>query len=347
MLRPTASHPVYTRPLAKIKIMNWKQGLLKTGLPLEYVTANVLNKKGHEIFGEYPYIRPNENKELKEFSVDIRTHKCLASNNRLFTLSMLVECKYRQPGTSWIFSPFPSSTIPIGLVHSSEDLVPVRLNGKSIWDFEKSIGYCISGIELDNKGNGKTDGAKHGAFQLRFAMPVLLKNTYEHVLAHNWSEGRFIELLCPILSTTSAIRLIKPNLTLSDFDKAKDLDEVTELREAVILNERTGPQLQEFSDSLADDFIRNHPELPDRLSKIDTVLVGEEWEKRYSPDVDTIKRSFSSSAERVLIVNYDYLENIIERLESAIMNDIEKEKVYGKIKQTKDGVQIFEIDKLI
>ncbi len=55
----------------------WKTGFLKTGLPLEYVTSNIFNKLGHEIFGEYPYIRPNESKELKEFSVDLRTYKCL------------------------------------------------------------------------------------------------------------------------------------------------------------------------------------------------------------------------------------------------------------------------------
>ncbi|MBF9251853.1 hypothetical protein I2I11_00955 [Pontibacter sp. 172403-2] len=320
--------------------MNWKKGLLRTGLPLEYVTSGILNNKGHEIFGDYPYIRPNENKELKEFSVDIRTHKCLASNERLFTLSMLIECKYRQPGTSWIFSPYPSSIVPIGLVQSSEDLVPVRLNGSSVYEFEESIGYCISGVELDSNGNGKTDGAKHGAFQLRFAMPVLLKSSFEHVLKYDWYEGRTIELLCPILVTTSEIRVIKPNLALSDFDIAKELDDVTELREAVILNEGTGPQLKEFADSLADEFVKNHPELQNRLSELDTVLVGEEWEKRYSPDIDTIKRIFSSSAERVLIVNYEYLDIIIERLESAIMKDIENEEVYGKIIKFKDGLQI-------
>lgn len=320
--------------------MNWKKGLLKTGLPLEYVTSNILNNKGYEIFGDYPYIRPNENKELKEFSVDIRTHKSLAIKERLFTLSMLIECKYRQPGTSWIFSPYPSSIVPIGLVHSSEKLVPVRLDSSSLYDFEDSIGYCISGIELDSNGNGKTDGAKHGAFQLRFAMPVLLKSTFEHVLEHNWYEGRFINLLCPILVTTSEIRVIKPNLALSDFDNAKELDDVSELREAVILNEGTGPQLEEFADSLAEEFIQNHPELERRLLELGNVLVSEEWGNRYSPDLDTIRHAFSSSAERVLIVNYEYLDNIIEKLESAIMKGIENEKVYGKVVTSKDGLHV-------
>jgi hypothetical protein len=161
---------------------HWKNGLLKTGLPLEYVVSNVLNRKGHEVFGTYPYIRPDESKVLKEFSVDLRTYKCLDSKDRLIILSMLVECKYRQPDTSWIFSPFPSKTVPIGLIQSSEDLVPVRLNSDSIWKFEETTGYCISGVELNKNGDGKAEGMKHGIFQLRFAMPVLLKNTYESAL---------------------------------------------------------------------------------------------------------------------------------------------------------------------
>ena len=63
----------------------WKMGLLKTGLPLEYVTSNILNKIGHDIFGEYPYIRPDENKKLKEFSVDLRTYKCLDSKEKFLS----------------------------------------------------------------------------------------------------------------------------------------------------------------------------------------------------------------------------------------------------------------------
>ena len=68
----------------------WKTGFLKIGLPLEYVTSNILNRIGHEIFGEYPYIRPNESRELKEFSVDLRTHKCLDDEDKLIILSIAV-----------------------------------------------------------------------------------------------------------------------------------------------------------------------------------------------------------------------------------------------------------------
>ena len=64
-------------------------GFLKAGLSLEYVTSNILYKNGHAIFGKYQYIRLDETKQLKEFSVDIRAHKCLDPNDKLIVLSTL------------------------------------------------------------------------------------------------------------------------------------------------------------------------------------------------------------------------------------------------------------------
>lgn len=321
----------------------WKSGFLKTGLPLEYVTSNILNKNGHSVFGEYPYIRPDETKQLKEFSVDMRTYKCLDSKDKLVILSTLIECKYRQPGTSWVFSPYPSEIIPIGLVQSTEDITPIRLENNAIRKFEKKLGYCISGIELDNMGNGKNDGSKHGIFQLRFAMPVLLKDTLESNIKHLFSNGHHIDLLCPILVTTAEIRVIKKHLRLEDFTNAEHIDDVTEHREAIILNETAGPQLEEFSNSLASDFIENHPTLIDRLSKLDSVLVGEEWKNRFAPDIDTIHRSFKYSTERILVVNYEYLEKILKQLEGAIKRDIKAGKVYGKIIVNGDEIEICKV----
>ncbi|WP_053056767.1 hypothetical protein [Tenacibaculum mesophilum] len=318
----------------------WKNGLLKTGLPLEYVTSNIFSSLGHEIFGEYPYIRPNESKELKEFSVDLRTHKCLDSEDKLIILSTLVECKYRQPGTSWMFSPFPSEIVPIGILNSTEDLVPVRIGTNATYKFEESLGYCISGVELTADGNGNTNGAKHGVFQLRFAMPEFVKNDYNSALEYTYSDGRFIDLSCGILVTTADIRVIKPKLNLDSFTSANDLDDISDLKEAIILNERAGPQLQAFADSKVKELFDEHPELEQRLLEIDNVLVGKEWKNGSAPDLDTIKRSIGYSAERILIVNHKYLEKTIKNLEKAIVKDIKKEKVYGKVIENENGFEI-------
>ena len=72
------------------------------------------------------------------------------------------------------------------------------------------------------------------------------------------------------------------------------------------------------------------------MAALDEVLVGREWEKRHAPDVDTIRRSFSQSTERVLIVNYKFFETILLKLEKALMEDIATEKVYAKIEDEKN-----------
>ena len=126
---------------------------------------------------------------------------------------------------------------------------------------------------MDSNGSGNTNGPKHGVFQLRFAMPEFVKNDYENALETNYSDGRFIDLSCAILVTTADIRVIKPKLKLDSFTSADNLDEITELKEAIILNERPGPQLQEFADSIADGLIGRHHELEEKLLAIDKVLV--------------------------------------------------------------------------
>lgn len=220
----------------------------------------------------------------------------------------------------------------------------MRLQGGAAWEFEKSIGYCVSGVELMNNGGGNTDGARHGLFQLRYGMPVLLKNAYEHALNHTWSAGRYIDFMCPILVTTADLRVIKSNLQLDNFTDADELNDVSVICEAVILNERPGPQLQGFADSLAEEFLDGRPELSHRLATLDEVLVGEEWEKRYAPDIDTIKRSFGHSAERVLIVNYKYLEKVISELEQALSKDILTEKVYALVDENEQEFTLISAD---
>lgn len=49
----------------------WKDALLKTSLPLEYLVAEQLSDLRFGIHGEYHYLRPNEQGIPTEFSIDI------------------------------------------------------------------------------------------------------------------------------------------------------------------------------------------------------------------------------------------------------------------------------------
>lgn len=175
-------------------------------------------------------------------------------------------------------------------------------------------------------------------------MPHLLKNDLESCLDRTYYNGKYIDLSCAILVTTADIRVIKKGLHLTNFMNADDLDDVTEIKDAIILNETAGPQLQEFADSIANGFLNDHPEIEKRLLEIEKVLVGKEWEKRHAPDLDTIQRSFGYSTERVLIVNYEYLEKTLLKLENAIKKDIGEEKVYGNVLKEGKSFKILKIN---
>ena len=322
----------------------WKTGLLKTGLPLEYVTARSLSERGHSIFGEYPYTRPDESGKPIEFFVDIRTYKSLSFGGHLIVLSMLVECKYRQPGTTWVFAPLPADTYPIGLVQSTEDISPIRLNDKALWDFEKQTGYCVSGVELTSDGSGNTSGTKHGIFQLKYAMLHLIANSMGHNYEECVYDGNHIDISCPIIVTTADLRLIKPGLSLEDFRQANELSEVTDAKDALILNERPGPQLQTFAVGIGNQFTGSHPSLFERLKALDRVLVGPEWEKRYAPDLDTIRRVFEHSVERVLVINYESLDLVLDKLDAAIGEVLTTVKSYGSLVTSSGVVSLTDLE---
>lgn len=314
----------------------WKKGLLKTGLPLESVVTNELSKHGHMISGEYPYIRPNESNQLKEFSVDIKTFKSLDVEGLGHSnyLELLVECKYRQPGTSWVFSPYPSETIMIGLIHTTEDIQPYKSLGTHCFDYELDTGFCIKGVEISVNGEGYNDNVRHGVFQLRYAMPVLMNHAYEMV--YDLTMGKGVFHLCPILVTTAVLRVFKPNLSMDDFQNAESIDEVTEIKKSIIINEDQGPQLKEFSEKIANKFIDERKDLEQLLSLIDNALTGDAWKNRHAPDLDTVKRSFNHATERVLIVNNEYLDEELERLETSLIKSIESTKIYGHLEYEVD-----------
>ncbi len=49
----------------------WKDALLKSGLPFEYLVAQKLSKLNFNLHGEYSYLRRNEDDKTTEFSIDI------------------------------------------------------------------------------------------------------------------------------------------------------------------------------------------------------------------------------------------------------------------------------------
>jgi hypothetical protein len=322
----------------------WKTGLLKSGLPLEYVTARTLSELGYHMLGEYPYMRSAESGGEKEFSVDIRAHKLFQDGERLHALNLLIECKYRQLGTSWIFAESLADFHAVGLVQTTEDLLPIRFNSDELYKFEERIGYCVTGIELGADGAGIRDKLMHGVYQLRYAMPRLFLSECGSAVGNFWLDIPVVGMLCPILVTTAELRVLKPGLSLQHFQDAAELDDVSERKDAVILNEQSGPHLQSFADTLADAFLSANPTLENRLRALAKVLVGPEWQSRRAPDLESVRRSFGHTAERVLIVRHETLPKVLSEFDTAVRGHLAQQKIYGSIAQVGAGLRVVGLD---
>ena len=132
----------------------WKNALLKTSLPLEYVVAEQLNDLGFGIQGEYHYLRPNESGILTEFSIDIWAVNHLFKKNRRIwgALNYLIECKYCYPGIKWLFAQHARSDTEYlfegSTVYTLDRLCTRQIFDKRpIWNLTKRFPLCFKGIE--------------------------------------------------------------------------------------------------------------------------------------------------------------------------------------------------------
>src|SRR3954451_5309636 len=87
----------------------WKSRVLSSSITLEYEIAKALARDSFHVSPNFPYHRLDGGLE-KECSVDVRGVRALDGPDRLASclLDVLVECKYRHPGVTWLFLPQPN-----------------------------------------------------------------------------------------------------------------------------------------------------------------------------------------------------------------------------------------------
>ena len=183
----------------------WKDSLLKSSLPLELLVSEIMYKCGISLSGEYSYIRQNEIGQDKEFSIDQKGLKIFEKDEtNLFTLNFLIECKYNYPGVKWIFSPFIDE-LPntyVGYLSIFQELCTRRIDDNLFSDVEANLNCCIKGIEL-HKDDKNSQSISRGLNQLKYAIPHEVNRIYSSQISCIHDSDLNIEILCPILITTS------------------------------------------------------------------------------------------------------------------------------------------------
>jgi hypothetical protein len=303
----------------------WKDALLRSSLPLEYLVAQKLDELGIFVSGEYSYLRLNETGVITEFSTDIWAFHLLEETKDKedfwALVNFIIECKYSHPGVNWIFAPYPSERyIVTGYINTFQDLSIKRIQTDPLYGLDEKLQYCVKGIELHEKDANPSSISK-GLHQLKYAAAQLSKDRIIEQICTWHDEELHIEFLCPILVTTASLYIFKNNLSLEDFRDSNELSDIACEQKALIVNQDNGVQLKEHIKQIADNLREKYPDINRRLKEFDKILTKQGYEEYHMPNDFFLNDIIGRSSERILVVNYNYfgqyIEDIIKLVSSA------------------------------
>lgn len=217
---------------------NWKKRLLRTSVPLEHEAARILSARGFGVSADYPYHRVDADVE-KEFSVDVRGVKGaggLQKPGSQCLLDVLVECKYRDRGTTWLFLPEPrTDSAGVEDVLQAIDLFsPKFVHGRWPHD-DPPLDRCYTGVEVGGQdGGGESDKSKgrafeaqlrHGVRQLQYALPSLIA-LRARMAALLTAEDAFPFFLAPILLTNAPLMVAHASFGIASVETSEALEDV-------------------------------------------------------------------------------------------------------------------------
>lgn len=166
---------------------NWQKHLLRSSVPLEYEVAKIVAAEGFGVSADYSYHRVDGGVD-KEFSVDVRGVKGAGGageRGEQCLLDLLLECKYRERGTSWLFLPVPTGhSERFDSALQSIDYFSLKFVHPILSLNELRVKDCYSAVEVgtrlaDDDSSGRKGRAieshlRHGARQLQYALPSLV-----------------------------------------------------------------------------------------------------------------------------------------------------------------------------
>ena len=306
----------------------WKDGLLKTSLPLEYVVARELNDMGFGIQGEFHYLRPDESGITKEFSIDIWAVTHLLKKDRKIwgELNYLIECKYCYPGITWIFALHERSDTEYlmegGPVYTLDKLCTRQIfNKKPIWNLPKTFPLCSKGVEL-HEGGATEQNIERGRSQLRYGAPRLAAHLSEGQMLTFNDEDLHPQFICPVLVTTAELYVLKKGLALNKFVDAKEVPEIASKVGAVLLTNPHSHLFVDYADKIIGVLHQKFPDIKDRLEKIDGLLKRITGDDKGHPSA-WAKLSFNFDireiSRRILVINLEEMKSVIKILRKTVV----------------------------
>ncbi len=260
--------------------------MLKSSLPLEYEVMQLLKQKyGCVGYYEHAYLRRDEHDVINEFSYDIDVSYIKGGD----FFDLMIECKYRDPSTSWLF--LPEQYGGMDETESYCFLNPIdqftqKVKFKRL-DYDPLGPLCSKGIEITSKSqNPKT--VHQAASQLSYAMADKIVSSMEHQIDKLIGSSEFIFYNVPVLVTTASLCRLSEDVTIDEIKKAENISDISSKESCVVLKNHIGPDLERYNFSKFAEFVnsRGREELNKTLKSFneDIVFVFSVIAKQYCPE---------------------------------------------------------------
>lgn len=320
----------------------WKSKLLSASFPLEFDTAKVLADKGFYIRSDYCYSRMDCGVN-KDFSVDILATGFAPFDDPdtcVIDLELLVECKYRDRNTTWLFLPDVNkeSLMTAGDFLRGFD----NFSAFKFTNFERLENFSIEKCQYAYKATEVKMGSdpkvydseiKHGLSQLQYALPRLIS---EEIFMSGLSPGKDNHpfVICPILVTTAKLLVVNDIMSMSKVEQIDNIGELGEQVPYVIIEYDYGPDFErhcsemfrDLADLESDEGVQELEEL-----RINSKL--EEYEFQYPSKIgislaNCERFKMHQYFLQFIVCNYDALPGLLDEIKLIVEDMLLKAERY-------------------
>jgi hypothetical protein len=318
----------------------WKKHLLSSGIPLEHEVARVLASEQFFVGSDYEYLRRDESRGEKEFSVDLSASRMSFHRNPQFSLEMLVECKYRARDKFALF--FPDQNLePVHptLGHTLaviDHFVPYHVYDSPIYAFEDTFPFVYKGVEV-HEGGATSQDIRHALNQLRYAAPSFIRQMIQE-FTQNHIDDRHTKFFIKMIVTNAPIRVLDSGNAIDLIEKAADIPSISKPHDAVILYNLGGPDFRthylKVMKGLADEIgYQQIRQLEPRLVREGKKYLGHrDTLQHFLEDVESHGWSSGAFTDQVMVVSLGSLKIILKEIKAVCKEAYRLRKPSGKWK---------------
>ncbi|NYS28216.1 hypothetical protein [Pantoea sp. WMus005] len=208
----------------------WKEKLISSSFPLEYLVSKKLAALDVAVENEFSYSREDAGIS-KDFSIDL--NGSYWNEECTYSLSFLIECKQRHEKNKWLFMNDPNtpefSAHTLGYtLRAIDEFSQIDLPPNATIELDERMAYAVKGVEIDtSNGNVYDNEIKHGVSQLAYSLPdVMISQIAHHLNSH--PEDNIPFFFVPILLTTSELFVTHDDFSMDSIREAQEVADIAE-----------------------------------------------------------------------------------------------------------------------